>query len=221
LQNLPVIFCLDRAGIVGEDGPTHHGLFDLAFLRSIPNMVVMAPKDENELKDMLYTAVEHNGPIAVRYPRGGGEGIELNREAKVLEIGKGEIVHKGKSGQGVKQVLFAIGSMVSPSVSAAELLEREGILATVVNARFVKPLDKKLILHTVKDADRVVTVEEGPLDGGFGSAVAELLADEGIDKPLLRIGLPDKFIEQGTRPELLTMYALTAEGIYQSLKMKK
>ncbi|MFC1511373.1 1-deoxy-D-xylulose-5-phosphate synthase [Candidatus Margulisiibacteriota bacterium] len=213
LQNLPVVFCLDRAGVVGEDGPTHHGCFDLAYLRPIPNMVVMAPKDENELQQMLLTAVNHNGPIAIRYPRGSGPGVKLDSDLEQLMIGKAEVVRKGTENKGT--VLIALGSMVYPSIEAAKLLKQDGIDATVINARFVKPLDKKLILEQVKSADRIVTVEEGVLEGGFGSAVLELLAEENISKPVQRIGLPTKFIEQAKRSELLETYGLTAKGIYQ------
>jgi 1-deoxy-D-xylulose-5-phosphate synthase len=219
LQNLPVVFCLDRAGIVGEDGPTHHGLFDMAYLRLIPNMTVMAPKDENELQHMLYTALNHNGPIAVRYPRGGGPGAKFDPELKLLKIGKGEAVFKSEiRNPKSEQCIIAIGSMVYPSIEAAKLLEKDGIAATVINARFVKPLDKELILKTVKSADKIVTVEEGVLDGGFGSAVLELLSEAKIKKPIQRLGLPSKFIEQGKRPELLEIYGLTSQRIYQSIK---
>ncbi len=209
LQNLPVTFCLDRAGLVGEDGPTHHGMFDLAYLRSIPNMVVMAPKDENEFQHMLYTASKHDGPISIRYPRGKGPGVELDQELKELDIGKSEnslaISHSSL-------VIIAVGSMVDPAVKAAEKLGN----ATVINARFVKPLDKELILNAVKNAKHVVTVEEGVLEGGFGSAILELLSDEGINIPIHRLGIPSEFVEQGKRSELLEKYGLTAEGIYKT-----
>ncbi len=216
LQNLPVVFCLDRAGVVGEDGPTHHGLFDLAYLRLVPNMVVMAPKDGAELQRMVLTAVEHDGPIAIRYPRGNGAEMTMTDQFKPIEIGKGEIVHKAKG----KIALVAIGSMVEPAVAAAKLLEQAGVPATVVNARFAKPLDKELIVKTAKSVERLITVEEGVLDGGFGSAVIELLSDEGITTPVERIGFPDKFVEQGKRGDLLERYGLTAAGIYQSCMTK-
>ena len=216
LQNLPVTFCLDRAGVVGEDGPTHHGLFDLSYLRLIPNMVVMAPKDENELQLMLFTASKHNGPIAVRYPRGGGPGVELETEFKQMEIGKGEIFFKSQIlNPKSKQCMVSIGSMVYPSIEAAKLLEKDGIAVTVINARFVKPLDKDLILKEAESVDKIITVEEGGLEGGFGSAVLELLTEVGINAPVKRIGLPTKFIEQAKRSELLESYGLTAEGIYK------
>ncbi len=214
LQNLPVVFCLDRAGLVGEDGPTHHGLFDMAYMRSIPNMMVVAPKDENELQHMLYTALNHNGPISLRYPRGRGAGVELDPELKQLGIGKGEMVFKSEiRNPKSEQCIIAVGSMVYSSVEAAKSLEKEGVAATVINARFVKPLDKKLILDSIKSADRIITVEEGVLEGGFGSAVLELLSEEGINVPIHRIGLPSEFIEQGKRSELLESYGLTADGI--------
>ncbi len=221
MQNLPVTFCLDRAGIVGEDGPTHHGAFDLAFMRSIPNMTVMAPKDENELQHMLNTALTVNGPVSVRYPRGKGPGAELDGELKELEIGKGEIAFEKVESrtQNVERriLLIAIGSMVYPSVAAAKLLEKAGKAVTVINARFVKPLDKDLILEQAKQVKQVVTIEEGVIDGGFGSAVLELLADEGVNVPVQRIGLPDKFIEQGKIAELHKIYGLTAEGICRAV----
>jgi 1-deoxy-D-xylulose-5-phosphate synthase len=213
LQNLPVVFCIDRAGIVGEDGPTHQGTFDIAYLRSVPNMTVMAPKDENELQHMLNTAMSYSGPIAVRYPKGKGLGGALEKELKTLEIGKGEIVYKGTGKRGQGTVIISIGSMVYPSIEAAKLLENDGISAIVINARFVKPLDKELILKSVKAVNKVITIEEGVLDGGFGSSVLELLSEEGVNVPVHRVGLPSKFIEQGKRSELLEKYGLTAERI--------
>ena len=218
LQNLPVVFCLDRAGVVGEDGPTHHGVFDLAYLRHVPNMVVMAPKDENELQYMLNTAVKHNGPIAIRYPRGSGPGVKLDADLKSLVVGKGEVVFKSQiPNPKSKQCIISIGSMVYPSIAAAKQLVKAGVSVTVINARFVKPLDEELILNSVKAADRVITVEEGVLDGGFGSAVLELLAEKGINIPVKRLGLPAKFIEQGKRAELLDIYGLTPQKIHQSI----
>ncbi|NQU17019.1 MAG: 1-deoxy-D-xylulose-5-phosphate synthase [Candidatus Saganbacteria bacterium] len=212
LQNLPVVFAVDRGGIVGEDGATHNGIFDMAYLRTIPNLVVMAPKDEAEFQDMLFTASEHNGPISIRYPRGSGPGVNLSEEFKKIEIGKGEIVHKS---QGTShKLIIAIGSMVFPAVEAAKKLGD----ADVINARFVKPLDKELICKSVKNAKQVVTVEEGTLQGGFGSAIVELLQDEGINIPVKRIGLPDEFIEHGTREQMLDIYGLTSEKIYQVIK---
>jgi len=201
LQNLPVIFAIDRAGIVGEDGPTHNGIFDIAYLRCLPNMTVMAPSDDSELEEMLEYAVKHNGPIAIRYPRGVAQ--PANRKSSLEP-------------QGAEVAIIAVGSMVYPAREAAQKLGN----AKVTNAKFVKPLDKDLILNAVKGAKQVVTVEEGVLDGGFGSAVAELLVDEKVDIPILRIGLPSKFIEHGKRDSILAKYGLDPEGIYQRIKGK-
>ncbi len=221
LQKLPVVFAVDRAGIVGEDGATHNGTFDLAYLRSIPNLVVMTPKDENELQHMVYTASVLDRPAAIRYPRGEGFGVKLDPELMNIGVGKGEIVYRSHPDQigarSQKCVIIAIGSMVYPSVSAAKQLEKAGIAVSVVNARFVKPLDGELILKTAKSSDAVVVVEEGTLSGGFGSAVLELLAEAKVDIPILRLGLPDKYIEHGKRETILEILGLSEEGIYNSV----
>ena len=214
LQNLPVTLALDRAGLVGEDGPTHHGVFDLAYLRHLPNMIIMSPKDENELQHMIKTAVEHDGPAAVRYPRGTGLGVPMDQELMSLPIGKGELLREGDD-----VVIAAVGNMVKPSIEAAERLKAEGISAAVVNARFVKPLDEELILRTAKRTGRVVTVEEHALQGGFGSAVLECIEDHRLSGvKTLRIGLPDRFIEHGTQAVLRQKYGLDADGIFRSVK---
>lgn len=213
LQNLPVVFAMDRAGIVGEDGPTHHGAFDIAYLRHIPNMVIMAPKDENELQHMLYTAVNHNSPIAIRYPRGEAMGVSLDRDLKRIEIGKGEIIVDGDD-----IAIIAIGNAVYPSLDAAARLRDEGVSATVINARFAKPLDKELIVDIAGKVKGIVTVEDHVMEGGLGSAVAELISDEDIKIKIKRIGLPDKFIEHGAQNILRQKYGLDSEGIYQSVK---
>jgi 1-deoxy-D-xylulose-5-phosphate synthase len=214
LQNLPVTLALDRAGLVGEDGPTHHGVFDIAYLRHVPNMVVMAPKDENELQHMIKTAVEHRGPTAVRYPRGTGYGVPMDQEIKKLEIGKAELLLDGND-----VAIVAIGNMVYPSIEAAKRLATDGISAAVVNARFVKPLDEELILRIAKKTGRVVTVEEHALLGGFGSAVLECVDAAGVTGiKSLRIGLPDSYIEHGTQKVLRRKYGLDAEGIYAKVK---
>ncbi len=220
LQELPVVFAVDRAGIVGEDGATHNGIFDLAYLRTVPNLVIMAPKDENEMQHMLFTAVNYNeGPISLRYPRGCGPGVELDPELKRLEIGKGEIVYKSEIlNPKSERCIISIGSMVYPSIEAAKMLEKDGIAAIVINARFAKPLDKELIIESAKLTGLVVTVEEGILNGGFGSAVVELLADHGIRVPVKRIGLPDNFIEHGKREAILEIYGLTPQNIYRTIK---
>jgi len=210
LQKLPVFFALDRAGLVGADGPTHHGTFDLAYLRLIPNMVVMAPKDEAEFRDMIATGIAHEGgPIAVRYPRGSGPGAACDHPPTPLKVGRAEILRRGD-----RVALVAIGSMVAPCLKAADLLEE--ILkkpVTVVNARFVKPLDRRLLVEVADGHELVVTVEENSLAGGFGSAVLELLAREGCQRRSLAIGIPDAFVEHGTPEELLEELGLTPEGV--------
>lgn len=198
IQNLPVFFCMDRAGIVGADGPTHQGMYDIAYLRSIPNMVLMAPKDEAELQRMIVTGIEHTtGPIALRYPRGSGYGVPLMEEGwEPLPIGKGEILRRGDD-----VLLLAYGSMVYPTMQTAEILHEHGIEATVVNARFAKPLDTELILPLAAQIGRVVTLEEGCLPGGFGSAIAEALLDADITAKLTRIGVPDQLVDHATPDE--------------------
>ena len=212
LQNLPVTLCLDRAGLVGADGATHHGAFDLSYLRTMPGMVVMAPKDENELRHMLYTAVNYEGPAAVRYPRGEGIGVPLDEDFTELEIGRAEIVRDGGS-----IAILAVGTMVSAACKTAELLLKRGINCTVVNMRFIKPLDKECILQMADKMEAIVTMEENVLNGGFGSAVVELLADEGRSIPVLRFGIPDEFIEQGTQSELREQCGLTPEQMSEKI----
>ncbi|HSF68479.1 MAG TPA: 1-deoxy-D-xylulose-5-phosphate synthase [Nitrospiraceae bacterium] len=213
-QNLPVTFCIDRGGLVAEDGTTHHGAFDYAYLRHMPNMVVMAPKDENELQHMLKTCLQHDGPASVRYPRGLSLGVTMDKEAEALPIGKGELLRDGK-----EVAIIAIGVPVSHAVAAAKRLEEEGISTAVVNARFVKPLDRDLIVEVAKRVRYVVAVEEGCRMGGFGSAVLEALSDSGITRVMTKVlGLPDWYIEQGPQELLRERYGLTAEGIYQSVK---
>lgn len=192
IQKLPVFFCLDRAGIVGEDGPTHQGLYDIAYLRCIPNMVVMAPKDEAELQQMLVTGIEYTeGAIAMRYPRGNGYGVALMEEGwEPLPIGKAEILRQGDD-----VLILGYGSMVYPAMQTAEILSEHGIEATVINARFVKPLDTELILPLAEKIGKVVTMEEGCLMGGFGSAVAEALMDHNVLVPVMRLGVPDKLVD--------------------------
>lgn len=210
LQKLPVTLCLDRAGLVGADGPTHHGVFDYSYLRHIPDMVVMAPKDENELRDMLYTAVKYNGPAAVRYPRGSATGAALSEGFRQLEIGKAELL----SGDGRGVVLLAVGSMVKQAVEAARLLNMANIKATVVNMRFVKPLDTAMLGWILeRQPELLVTLEENALAGGFGSAVLEFMADAEKRCRVLRFGIEDKFIEHGSCPQLLEKCGLTPQQI--------
>ncbi len=215
LQKLPVIFCIDRAGIVGEDGPTHHGTFDISYLRLIPNIVVSAPKDEDELKDLLYTALNYDkGPFALRYPRSSVVGVKVKKSPQKIEIGKWEVLKKGRD-----VCILAVGSMVYPSLEAAEILKRCGISAQVVNARFIKPLDEGMLEVMARRFKKLVTVEENTLEGGFGSAVLEFLEKKKIKKEVLRIGIPDKFIEHGSRSELLSEIGLTKEGISEKIRM--
>jgi 1-deoxy-D-xylulose-5-phosphate synthase len=213
-QNLPVTFCIDRGGLVAEDGTTHHGAFDYAYMRHMPNMVVMAPKDENELQHMLKTCLTHNGPASVRYPRGVSLGVNMDETPKALPLGKGELMREGSD-----VAIVAIGVTVWQAMKAAEKLSQEGISAAVVNARFVKPLDRDLIVDVANRVRYVVTVEEGCKMGGFGSAVLEALSDAGVHDVTTKVlGLPDWYIEQGPQDLLRERYGLTAEGIYESVK---
>lgn len=215
LQDLNVTFALDRAGIVGADGPTHHGLLDIAYLRGYPNIVLMAPKDEAEMRDMLLTAIEYPGPAALRYPRGNGLGVDISSKPKLIEIGRSETLREGKD-----LALLAYGSMVAPAMEAAVRLAVEGIEATVINARFVKPLDAKAILGAARGHDLLVTVEEAYLAGGFGSAVLELLESNGIADAVrvVRMGVEDEIVTHGDPKRLLARYGLDAEGIYARVK---
>ena len=216
IQNLPVIFALDRSGLVGADGPTHHGVFDLAYLRSIPNMVVMAPKDENELQSMVKTAlVYEGGPIAFRYPRGTGIGVKMSTELQPLPIGKSEIVREGED-----VLVIAIGNRVYPALEAAQTLADSGISATVLNARFVKPLDTETIVPLAERIGRIITVEDGVVMGGFGSAVLEALAAADItDVQVTNLGIPDEFIEHGDAQHLYALCQCDATAIARAAKM--
>jgi 1-deoxy-D-xylulose-5-phosphate synthase len=215
LQDLNVTFAMDRAGIVGADGPTHHGLLDISYLRGYPNIALMAPKDEAELRDMLYTAIEHPGPAAIRYPRGSGYGVDISAPPKLIEIGKGEILRDGG-----EVAILAYGSMVMPALEAAANLAKNGIETTMVNARYVKPLDAELILALAQTKRLIVTVEEAYLAGGFGSAVLELLEENGLqtEVKVVRMGVPDRIITHGDPKLLLAKYGLDADGIYNKVK---
>ena len=206
LQNLPVVFALDRAGIVGEDGPTHHGVFDLSFLREIPQAIVAAPADENELPHLLKTAFDSKAPFFLRYPRGAGFNVPMDDKIKALPVGKGKWLQRGKD-----VTILAIGNRVHPALDAARLLAGQGIKAGVINMRFVKPLDTALIDDALKHSPYLVTVEDNVLAGGFGSAVAEYLADKQADFKLLRLGYPDKFVEHGKSALLYAQYDLDAQ----------
>jgi len=210
IQNLPVVLAVDRAGLVGADGPTHAGSFDLSYLRCLPNMVVMAPSDENECRQMLYTAFMHDGPTAVRYPRGGGKGASVCKEMQALPIGQGEIRREGEN-----VALLAFGSMVAPALAAAEELN-----ATVANMRFVKPLDEALVAKLARANKLLVTVEENVVMGGAGSAVIECLERMGVNVPVLQLGLPDRFIEHGDTALLLANCGLDRDGIVRAVREK-
>ncbi len=212
LQDLNVTIGMDRAGIVGADGPTHHGLLDISYLRGYPNIVLCAPKDERELRDMLLTSIEHPGAAAIRYPRGSGFGVDISAPPEKLEIGRAEILREGNG----EAAIIAYGSMVYPSMDAAERLSKDGIDATVVNARWVKPLDEDLICDLARSNRVLVTVEEAYLAGGFGSAVMELLEERGLlgNLKLVRMGVPDRIITHGDPKLLLAKYGLDADGIY-------
>jgi 1-deoxy-D-xylulose-5-phosphate synthase len=215
IEALPVIFAIDRGGIVGDDGATHNGLFDLSYLRSLPNMVVMAPKDENELRRMLATSLNHNGPIAFRYPRGRGTGVNISENIVTLPIGKGEVLKEGKD-----ILILAIGRPVCEALAAhSKLAEEHNISSTVVNCRFVKPLDTKLITFLAKRMPRIITIEENVRQGGFGSAVLECLHDEGITSfHFKRIGIPDIFVEHGPQELLRSKYNIDASSIVNAAK---
>lgn len=210
LQNAPVVFCLDRAGLVGDDGPTHHGIFDIAYLRHIPNMVCMAPKDENELRHMLYSALAYNRPVAVRYPRGEGLGVSLDEELQLLPFGKAEVLQEGKT-----VTLLALGSMVAVAEQVAQKMQETlGIIPTVINARFAKPLDAEAILQYAENTV-FVTMEEHAVTGGFGSAVLELFNQHSIDtRNVITIGIADTFVQHGNTVTLKEMQGLDADSIY-------
>ncbi|VVE90314.1 1-deoxy-D-xylulose-5-phosphate synthase [Pandoraea bronchicola] len=212
LQNLPVIFALDRSGLVGADGATHAGAYDIAYLRCIPNMVVMAPSDENECRQMLYTGVQIDGPSAVRYPRGAGTGAAIEQTMTALPIGKGVVRREGQAEAGRRVAILAFGSMVAPALAAAAQLD-----ATVADMRFVKPIDDELIARLAQTHDYLVTVEEGSVMGGAGSAVAESLLAGGVTRPVLQLGLPDRFIDHGDPVALLAAEGLDAAGIAKSI----
>jgi len=213
LQDLPVTFALDRGGIVGADGPTHHGLYDMAYLRCLPNILLMAPRDENELRRMLMTAIYCGHPAALRYPRGNGLGVPLEEPITALPIGKGELLREGTD-----LLLCAIGSMVDPALRAAETLAAEGISCAVINARFIKPLDADLIHGWTRRCRAVVTLEEGCAPGGFGAAVAESLADTRLTQPLLRCAVPDHLVHHGDPKRLLDEEGLSLAALLPRLR---
>jgi 1-deoxy-D-xylulose-5-phosphate synthase len=213
LQNLPVVFCMDRGGLSGDDGPTHHGLFDISYLRGIPNLIHMDPKDEDELQDMMFTALEHDGPSAIRYPRGMGPGVTVKVSPRVLEIGKAEVLREGRD-----VAVFALGAMVAEAERLRKLLETEGHSVAVINARFAKPVDAECVARYGKRCELIVTMEDHVLAGGFGSAVLESLSAQEVDVPVVRVGWPDRFIEHGNVEALRAKYGLTAEAAMESAR---
>jgi 1-deoxy-D-xylulose-5-phosphate synthase len=214
LMDLPVVFALDRAGVVGADGPTHHGVFDLTYLRVFPNMQVCAPKDENELRHLVATALASDHPTAIRYPRGAGHGVAMDPELKLLPVGKGEVLRVGKDG-----LVFAVGDPVVPAWRAAERLVKEGGPSlTVVNARWVKPLDRELLAQFVKPGTKVITAEESQLAGGFGSAVVEALEEIGVAADVKRLGIPDRFVAHATQAEQRKSLGLDEDGLLASFR---
>jgi len=213
LQNLPVVFCMDRGGLSGDDGPTHHGLFDISYLRGIPNIVHMVPKDEDELQDMMYTAMLHDGPSAIRYPRGIGPGTIVKEHPVALEIGKAEVIRDGRD-----IVIFGLGAMLPEAERLAKMIEAEGHSAAVVNPRFAKPVDHGCIDRYADKCGLIVTMEDHVLAGGFGSAVLECLNHLEIDVPVVRVGWPDQFIEHGKVESLREKYGLTAEAALERVR---
>ncbi|MDP1791894.1 MAG: transketolase C-terminal domain-containing protein, partial [Methylibium sp.] len=211
IQNLPVVFALDRAGIVGADGATHAGAYDIAYIRCVPNLSLIAPADENECRQALTAAFEQQHPVAVRYPRGAGVGVALQPELTALPWGRGELRREAR-GSGRRIAILAFGTLLYPALAAAEKLD-----ATVANMRFVKPLDTELVLRLARSHEALVTVEEGCLQGGAGSAVLEALQAAGVNLPVLTLGLPDEFVEHGDPAKLLAQLGLDAAGIEQSI----
>ena len=213
LQNQHVIFAIDRAGLVGEDGPTHHGSFDLSYLHPVPNMVIMAPKDGQELRDMLYTALEHHhGPSAIRYPRGQAAAVELRKEFKAIAIGKGEIIRQGND-----IAILAIGTMVGHALQAAEILKAKGIAPLVANMRFVKPLDTQLLDTIASSYEKLVVIEENSIIGGLGSGIGDYMQKKGLKNKVFKIGLPDEFVTHGSMNELYSMLGLDSNGLAETV----
>jgi 1-deoxy-D-xylulose-5-phosphate synthase len=215
LQNLPVVFCMDRGGLSGDDGPTHHGLFDISYLRSVPNLIHMVPKDEDELQDMMYTAMLHEGPSAIRYPRGTGPGVAVKAQPAALEIGKAEVITNPSRAD---VAILGLGAMLPEAVRLSEMLEREGFHAAVINPRFVKPVDRDCLADFGSRAGLLITLEDHVLAGGFGSAVMETLNELDLNVPVVRIGWPDEFIEHGKVEALRAKYGLTAEAALEKAR---
>jgi len=208
-----VVFCMDRGGLSGDDGPTHHGLFDISYLRGIPNIIHMDPKDEDELQDMMQTALEHHGPSAIRYPRGTGPGTTVKEQPVALAIGKAEVLRDGSD-----VAIFALGNMCAEAEKLAKMLEAEGHNTAVINARFAKPVDAECVERYARKCELLITMEDHVLAGGFGSAVLEVLNGLEIEKPVVRVGWPDQFIEHGKPEDLRAKYGLTAEGALERVR---
>jgi 1-deoxy-D-xylulose-5-phosphate synthase len=215
LQNLPVVFCMDRGGLSGDDGPTHHGLFDISYLRGIPNIVHMTPKDEDELSDMLFTAMQYAGPVALRYPRGVGPGTPVKDVPKAIPIGKAELLQHGEND---RVAIFALGAMIPMALDIASKLEGEGVSAAVINARFAKPIDREMVEFYGHNVDVLLTLEDHVLAGGFGSAVLEVLSDASLNTPVVRIGWPNQFIEHGKPDDLRVKYGLSVKAALEKLR---
>jgi 1-deoxy-D-xylulose-5-phosphate synthase len=213
LQNLPVVFCMDRGGLSGDDGPTHHGLFDISYLRGVPNIVHMVPKDEDELADMMYTAMLHEGPSAIRYPRGAGPGVQPKQQPRALAIGVAEVVQDGQD-----VAIFGLGAMLPEAMRLAAMLEREGFSVAVINPRFAKPIDRTCVAEYGRHCGLLVTLEDHVLAGGFGSAVLETVSELELDVPVVRVGWPDQFIEHGKVEALRAKYGLTAEAALEKAR---
>lgn len=213
LQNLPVVFAVDRSGLVGQDGPTHHGVFDLSFFRHVPNMVLMSPKDENELKQMFYSAYVYNRPVAIRYPRGEARGVPIDETFKEIPLGTWEILKEGE-----ELTIIACGNMVYPALDVAEELEKEGIAIGVINGRFIKPMDNHMLAEVASRTKKILTLEENTLMGGFGSGVMELLSKEEILIPIKSMGIPDTFIRHGSQKKLRNALGIDREGIKKAIK---
>ena len=213
LQNLPVVFCMDRGGLSSDDGPTHHGLFDISYLRSLPNIIHMVPKDEDELADMMYTAMLHDGPVAIRYPRGAGPGVPVKQQPVVLEIGVAEVIEDGHD-----VAILGLGAMLPEAVRLAAMLRREGFSVAVINPRFAKPIDRACVALFARQCGLLVTLEDHVLAGGFGSAVLEAVSEMELDTPVVRVGWPDQFIEHGKLEELRQKYGLTAEAALEKAR---
>lgn len=212
LQGLPVVFAVDRSGIVGQDGPTHHGAFDLSYFRHIPHMIIMSPKDENEFRHMLYSAYIYNRPVAVRYPRGDAQGVSIDEGFREIPLGTWEVLRKGDD-----LAIIATGNTVYPALEAAQILQENQIECTIINGRFIKPMDIELLKDVATKTKRILTIEENTIIGGFGSGVMEALSDEGIDVPVKRIGIPDMFLPHGSQKTLRKTIGIDAEGISRGI----